>query len=146
VKFFRPRSILQLIFGVATFIPGVYKLRSKKNGSGGSFSADYCYSVYLRHMVVLSGQNLSCKPRKIAELGPGDSIGIGIMSLLLGADKYYAFDVVKFANTSQNLQIFERLVHLLENKSPIPGADIFPRVSPKLKNYDFPSDIFMMNI
>jgi len=133
---------LQILFGIATFIPGVYSLRSKKNGSGGSFSARYCYSVYLRHMVILRENNLSCKPKKVAELGPGDSIGIGIMSLLLGAEKYYAFDVVRFANTTQNVLMFDKLLLLLKNKTPIPGENIFPRVFPKLKNYDFPSHIF----
>ena len=57
--FMRLRSIAQLFFGIATFIPGVYKLRSKKNGSGGSYSARYCYSVYLRHMVMAKKSNFS---------------------------------------------------------------------------------------
>ena len=53
------RHIGQLFFGIATFIPGVYNLRSKKNGSGGSYSARYCYSVYLRHMVMAHQNTLS---------------------------------------------------------------------------------------
>ena len=38
---------------------------------------------------------------KIAEIGPGDSIGVGLLALLLGVEKYYAFDVVKFANVEK---------------------------------------------
>ena len=45
------RNYLQLIFGILTFIPGVYNLRGKLKGSGGTFSARYCYAVWFRHLI-----------------------------------------------------------------------------------------------
>ena len=74
------RHIAQLLFGISTFIPGVYKWRSKKTGSGGAYSAKYCYSVYLRHMVMVKKSNLNTSPKVVAELGPGDSLGVGLMA------------------------------------------------------------------
>ena len=140
--FMRLRSIAQLFFGIATFIPGVYKLRSKKNGSGGSYSARYCYSVYLRHMVMAKKSNLSTQPDTVAELGPGDSLGIGLMALLLGANKYYAFDIVRFASDEKNLVMLDDLILLLRNKKDIPNEIEFPRINPKLNDYKFPTEIF----
>jgi len=136
------RHIAQLLFGIATFIPGVYQTRSKKNGSGGSYSARYCYSVYLRHMVMANQNKLPTNPLVVAELGPGDSLGIGLMALLLGSEKYYAFDVVKFANIPGNLQVLDELICLLRNREGIPDDDEFPRVCPKLENYNFPEEIY----
>lgn len=138
----RLRSILQLLFGIATFIPGVYRLRSKKNGSGGSFSSRYCYSVYLRHMVMADINSLSAYPKTVAELGPGDSLGVGLMSLLLGSEKYYAFDIVQFSDTEKNLIILDELIDLLKKQENIPDEKEFPRISPKLDNYQFPRQIF----
>lgn len=136
------RHIGQLCFGLATFIPGVYNLRAKKNGSGGSYSARYCYSVYLRHMVMSHQKILSVNPRVVAELGPGDSLGIGMMALLLGSEKYYALDVVKFSSSVKNIEVLDELILLLKSQEDIPGDQEFPRVIPKLSSYKFPKEIF----
>ena len=56
----------------------------------------------------------------VAELGPGDSLGIGFSALISGADKYFAFDVVEHANASRNFEIFDELVSLFKNKEDIP--------------------------
>ena len=80
-------------------------------------------------------------PKIVAELGPGDSLGIGIAALISGCDKYFAFDVVEHANTERNLKIFDELVTLFRNRAAIPGEDEFPKVKPYLEGYDFPADI-----
>ena len=141
----RFRSIAQLLFGIATFIPGVYNLRAKKIGSGGSYSARYCYSVYLRHMTMAQRNGFSTSPKVIAELGPGDSLGIGLMALLLGAEKYYAFDVVKFSSDLKNLEMLDDLILLLRSQENIPDEKEFPRIQPKLDNCKFPSNIYSKN-
>lgn len=81
-------------------------------------------------------------PQKLAELGPGDSLGIGMSALISGAEQYFALDVVKFSNTEVNLKIFDDLVELFKQKTPVPGDKEFPKVKPFLKNYDFPEHIF----
>jgi hypothetical protein len=47
-------------------------------------------------------------PQAVAELGPADSLGMGLCSLLSGARSYYAFDAIKHAASDNNLRIFLR--------------------------------------
>jgi hypothetical protein len=125
--------------GLATFLPGVATLQRSVTHTGGTDSARYCYSVWLRHLI-LSHQNGLCTraPSRVAELGPGDSIGIGLASLLCGTDRYYGLDALPLANLSRNLSVFDELVELFRARAPIPGDSEFPNVRPKLSSYDFP--------
>jgi methyltransferase family protein len=131
--------LLQLGFGVATFIPGVPKSRGK--GTGGTDTARYCYSVWLRHLSKCRDQGLWDFPQVVAELGPGDSLGLGFAALLSGADQYYAFDVVEYANNEKNLEIFDELLDLFQQRADIPDDVEFPSVHPSLESYDFPADV-----
>lgn len=132
-------KLKQLIYGLAMFVPGVNQYLAK--GTGGTISARYCYSVWLRHLVMAKTNGLNPYPKIVAELGPGDSLGIGMAALISGCDKYFAFDVVEHSNTERNLKIFDELVELFRNREAIPGDDEFPKVKPYLDNYDFPADI-----
>lgn len=109
--------------------------------SGGSGSARYCYSVFMRHLVRLNQAMKFTVPETVAELGPGDSLGIGLCALLSGAEKYVGLDVVKFTDLSGNLSILDELVELFQAQAPIPDDQEFPRVRPKLDDYAFPSTI-----
>jgi hypothetical protein len=132
----------KLAFGIATHIPGVLSLPRRWKGTGGTDSARYCYSVWLRHLV-LAHQNGLCSgvPAAIGELGPGDSIGIGLAALLSGAKTYWGLDVAKYANLERNLGIFDELVELLRSRADIPDATEFPAVKPRLQSYEFPHAI-----
>lgn len=133
----------QVLFGIATNIPGVYNYCSK--GTGGTNSARYCYSVWLRHLVMAEKKGLNTCPKVVAELGPGDSLGIGLAALISGCDRYYAFDVVKHAYNERNLQIFDELVTLFQNREQIPSESEFPEVKPYLDDYSFPKTILNEN-
>lgn len=127
-----------LSYGLATLvIPGL----RKKIGTGGTDSARYCYSVWLRHMRKCRDQGIRTFPSVVAELGPGDSLGIGLAALISGADQFYALDVVRHANNENNLKIFDELLALFQRRAAIPDGNEFPRVHPTLSSYDFPSDI-----
>lgn len=132
--------IKQLIKGVATFVPGVYSAFSRKR-TGGTDSARYCYSVWLRFLVLARNNGLSTDPNIVAELGPGDSIGIGLAALISGAGKYYAFDVVDYQNVERNIEIYDQLVGLFKSREDIPGKNEFPEVIPYLNSYSFPHHI-----
>jgi hypothetical protein len=125
--------------GLATFVPGIATLHRRITHTGGTDSARYCYSVWLRHLI-MSYQNGLCArpPCRVAELGPGDSIGIGLASLLCGADRYYGLDALPLANLRRNLSVFDELVELFRARVRIPGDVEFPNVRPKLRSYDFP--------
>lgn len=128
-----------MLRGLATYMPIVRNYVGTK--TGGTDSARYCYSVWLRHLVQAEAVGLNAFPAVIAELGPGDSLGIGVAALLSGSSKYNAFDVVDFGSTQRNLQIFEELVALFRSQEAIPGPDEFPRVKPQLDSYAFPEHI-----
>src|SRR5215510_12622076 len=131
--------IMPVLKGIATFIPGVRKLVVKR--TGGTDSARYCYAVWLRHLLMAYGNGLSVQPKIVAEIGPGDSLGIGLAALISGAEKYYAFDIVKYANCERNTMIFDELVELFAKKENIPDEIEFPNLKPHLKSYEFPAHI-----
>ena len=95
----------------------------------------------MRHVVKLNTATGVHVPETVAELGPGDSIGIGLCALLCGAERYVGLDVVRFADLSGNLDVLDELVSLLAARTPIPDDTEFPRVKPKLDSYAFPSYI-----
>jgi hypothetical protein len=129
--------------GLATYLPGIAKLHRHVTHTGGTDSARYCYSVWLRHLI-MSRRNGLCDrpPVRVAELGPGDSIGIGLAALLCGADCYFGLDALPLANLRRNLGVFDVLAELFRAPTPIPGDDEFPGVKPKLASYDFPTGLF----
>ena len=121
-----------LALGLATYVPGLRGLALRNRGM--THDARYCYSVWLRHLVMAQ----RC-PRVVAELGPGMSLGIGLAALISGAERYCAFDVVDLAaDREANFHIFDELVALFRARAAIPGADEFPTVHPDLPSYAFP--------
>src|SRR5262249_36333386 len=77
----------------------------------------------------------------MAELGPGDSLGIGLAALLSGTRRYIALDVLRYADRTINLRIFEELISLFRDRAPVPSETEFPLVWPQLPSYDFPANI-----
>ena len=132
-------KIGQLLYGIATFIPGVAAVFGR--GGGDTSSARYCYSVWLRHLVVAAANGFPVPPRVVAELGPGDSLGLGLSTLLSGADRYHAFDVVQHAQVKRNLAVLEELIALFKARADIPGPAEFPEVVPLLPSYSFPHHV-----
>ncbi len=133
-------KLKQLIYGLATFVPGINQVFAK--GTGGSDSARYCYSVWLRHLVMAKKNGLNPYPKRIAEFGPGDSLGIGLAALISGCDTYIALDVIEHSNRKRNIAIFDEILALFKDRAAIPGEEEFPNVKPFLEDYAFPSDIF----
>jgi hypothetical protein len=111
-----------------------------KNAGGGE-SARYCYSVWMRHLVLVHGCGAGQVPAAVAELGPGDSLGTGLAALLCGAERYYGLDVVPHGELARNHALLEELAGLVGARANIPGPDEFPDVKPQLDSYEFPSRI-----
>jgi len=131
-------KVKPMIRGLTTYIPGISNISKSK---GRTNEARYCYSVWLRHLVMAHNNGLSTEPKVIAELGPGNSIGVGLAALISGAEKYYALDVVEYASTQGNLKVFDELVTLFKRKEEIPGEEEFPKAKPYLTSYGFPNHI-----
>ena len=124
-------NVMHLSKGILSYIPGLYRMFLK--GTGGTDSARYCYSVWLRHLVKAYNNQLSTNPKVIAELGPGDSLGTGLAALISGTDHYYGFDVIEYSTNQRNFEIFDELVKLFKNQEKIPGKDEFPMLRPCLE-------------
>ncbi|MEX0450067.1 methyltransferase domain-containing protein [Spiribacter sp. 221] len=125
--------------GTATLIPGVSSLGAR--GTGGTNSARYCYTVWLRHLVHAHQAGLLKKPDRVGEIGPGESIGVGLAALLSGASHYTAIDAKSYISREVNLKIFDELVELFQERSDIPDEKEFPRVWPLLESYAFPENV-----
>lgn len=138
-----------MIINIKPFLRGILSYLIPNNfiprkGTGGSNSAKYCYSVWLRHLVQLHKCGLINKItdiKRIAELGPGDSLGIGIAAIFCGAKEYYALDVIEHSNILANKNFAKSLLELFTNKAPIPDENEFSNVNPKLEDYSYPSEI-----
>ena len=128
-----------IIKGLLTFVPGLSKFATHR--TGGTNSARYCYSVWLRHLILAQQCGLFKWPKVIAELGPGDSLGIGLAAVLSGAERYYALDVVEYANVETNLKVLDELISLFIKRAPIPDQHEFPMVRPLLETYEFPRQL-----
>jgi len=135
-------KIIPLAKGILKHIPFIKNLLANK--TGGTIESRYCYSVWMRHLKNLGTANAEI-PEVVAELGPGDSLGIGLAALLSGCKKLYAFDVVKYWDTQRNLIIFDELVELFKKRAAIPDQSEYPLVKPLLESYDFPANLLSEN-
>lgn len=115
-------------------------IKNTPKATGGTNESRYCYAVYLRHLNYWNTVNKNV-PEVVAELGPGDSIGIGLAALLTGSKQLYALDVAKYWDDSTNLRIFEELVTLFRDQQSIPDPHVYPKVRPYLEDYNFPHHI-----
>lgn len=123
--------------GVKSFLP----VRKKYTGTGGSDSARYCYGAWLRHAISIAEAVPGLRPRMIAELGPGDSLGLGIAALLSGVDRYVALDVLAHTNVDANVKIVAELTEMFRARADIPGEDEFPELYPRLADRAFPAHV-----
>jgi hypothetical protein len=117
------------------FLPTNYK------GTGGTTNTSYCHSVWLRHLTLLHRAGLDTKPHTMVEIGPGDSIGMGLAALLSGVERYLALDVVEHANDDANRRVFDELLPYFQDRAPMAGDEEHPGTHPKLDSYAFPRDI-----
>ena len=75
-----------ILKGMLTFVPGITRVMPGIGlGTGGTDSARYCYGVWLKYLTLLHENGMHAIPGTIAELGPGDSLGIGLAAMLSGA-------------------------------------------------------------
>ncbi|MBC7536343.1 MAG: hypothetical protein H7258_11680 [Ferruginibacter sp.] len=95
----------------------------------------------MRHLVFAYNNGIKKISETIAELGPGESLAIGLTALLTGCNKYYVMDVHRYRDIQRNLEIFDKLVLLLKSRTARPGDDEFPGVTLSLPDYKFPAHI-----
>ena len=131
-------SLVPILKGAATYVlpPRFYNRRLS-----GTDSARYCYSVHLRHLIQLAQANGDTDPVRVAELGPGASIGIGLSALIAGAERYNGLDIKDYDVDDVSREVFEQLLLLFEQRAPIPDDHELPGVKPRLSNLAFPEEV-----
>ena len=134
----------QIIKGTLTYVPGLYKLLRRKQ-MGGSISAEYCYEIWIKHLTFLRQSGLEGIPSSVAELGPGDTIGVGLCALLSGSDRYTGLDIHPFSSVEENLKCLDILVELFASQTPCPGPS-WPDYQDYLDERSFPSHILTQEV
>jgi hypothetical protein len=133
--------MLHVLLGIAAYVPGLNH-RIVNRGTGGTDKAEYCYGVWMKHLTMLWCHGMTRMPDTVAELGPGDSIGVGIAALLSGANHYYALDTKQYATAKRNFTILEELVELFAQRAGRPGRGTgWPNFNHLLDSNLFPSQI-----
>jgi hypothetical protein len=138
---FQSWKALHMVKGMLTWLPLLNPWRQRRATTGGTDSARYCYSVWLRHLVTLDQYGLTVKGALIGELGPGDSIGTGLAALLSGAAEDTGLDVVPFSAGANLTRIYDELVQMYFHREPIPNGSEFAVVRPCLDSYVFPDHL-----
>jgi SAM-dependent methyltransferase len=95
----------------------------------------------MRHLITLSRYGFSIKGTQIAELGPGDSLGIGLAALLSGAKRYVGLDIAPFAGKADQRKLFNELVEMYARREPIPNGGELAEVRPSIDTYSFPDHL-----
>ncbi len=124
--------------GLASALPG---RRLGGRNAGGPGSARYCYSVWLRHLVIARRSGVVPDIGTVLEIGPGGSLGVGLAALLSGAESCVAVDAVRHTSPEENLPILEEMAELLARRAPVPDDDEFPDIQPQLESYAFPAGL-----
>lgn len=106
----------------------------------GASSAQYCYEVWLKHIIFLHESGMDQLPKSMAEIGPGKSLGVGLAAILSGVDEYYAFDVVKYSDPELNISILDELVELFHERKERPSKG-WPDYDKYLNDSLFPHHI-----
>jgi SAM-dependent methyltransferase len=97
--------------------------------------------VFLCHLVSIHAAGTPARLRTVAELGPGDSLGVGLAALIAGAGRYFACDIRPFATRARNLEIFDELAAMFAARAPVPDEREIPAIEPALSTTAFPDHI-----
>jgi hypothetical protein len=111
-----------LVKGLLTYVPALRRWRSRHALTGGTDSARYCYAIWLRHLAALHQQGFNIAGANIGELGPGDSIGVGLAALLSGAESYVGLDAIPYFAKVNLDEMLTDLARLYSNREPTSHA------------------------
>lgn len=129
----------KVLRSVISYLP-VFNGLLSKTGTGGSNEAEYCINIWEKHyseFIKWSKNDLNV----VAEVGPGDSLGVGICALLEGAEKYLALDSIKHASIENNISTLNAVVeNYLRNKKPI-NLDKIPGIKSAIVNNNNSSSV-----
>ena len=91
----------------------------------------YNYAVFIRHFgEYCEVTGAAAPPTVVCEVGPGSSLGVGFLALLLGCERYLAFDNEAQVDHARNERDIGELTHLLRADTPAPVRDFWSGMFP----------------
>jgi SAM-dependent methyltransferase len=132
-------STFPILRGLCTYLPGGRHALAPQRAVKCE-TASYSYGVWLKHLTLLWRSGMREIPRTLVELGPGDSIGVGIAALLSGVESYSGVDPMPFAKVRRNLTVFNELVRMFQARAGRPTKG-WPDFDKCLDENLFPSRI-----
>ncbi|HEX4951127.1 MAG TPA: hypothetical protein VFZ34_31005 [Blastocatellia bacterium] len=124
-----------LLGGIVTHIvPSVADAMARRNQP--QVSAEYYYTVWMRHVCTAAFFQCWNEPKTVLELGPGTTFGTGIAALLSGVQQYIAAEIRPIPPLHFDHQVFEELVTLFRERKPFAESD---RILPSTM---FPDELF----
>lgn len=121
---FRDEAVA-LTKGIATRVPLLYRMCGQRHTTVdlSEATADYSYSVWIKHLAKLHETARCGVPEVIAEVGPGDTLGTGVAALLSGATRYIGVDMLPFARTGPSMEVAHGLVPLFATRRACEGEE-----------------------
>ena len=99
-------------------------------------TADYYYTVWLRHVSMAALHDCWNAPASVLEIGPGRTLGAGLAALLSGTQKYLAFDASALLTPVEDAPLLQALATLFRQRLPFAERD---RI---LTSTTFPGELF----
>ena len=105
-------------------------------------SPQYCYNVWLRHLIYAHKDGLNDRPETVVEIGPGDSLGVGLAALISGSDCLHAIDPAGQPIVESNIAVFDELAAMFKRREPASAYNVRGRtLNPLAGPYDFPHHV-----
>ena len=125
--------------GLLTLMPALHDLLPSST-EGQTASARYCYTLWMRHLTLLHAHGFRGTPDTVAELGPGETLGVGLCALLCGSDHLVGLDVVAHSDLGKNQKSLNELVALFRERASALRKG-WPDFSQYLDERHFPGQI-----
>ncbi len=98
---------------------------------GGTVSANHCYNLFFRHYGHLEPWLDGKAPEVLVEIGPGNSLGVGLAALIGGVGNYIALDLQDHRSVAHDLEVLDGLIRLFGDRAGFSetiasGAIFFP--------------------
>jgi SAM-dependent methyltransferase len=114
-------------------------LTSKRYFWNKADGATYSYNLWIKHLTLLQHWGMAF-PAAVAEIGPGDTLGLGVAAVLSGVKVYHGYDVKPYADTQRSVVLVDELARMLRTREPCRPKG-FPEFERLLPADHFPHDI-----
>lgn len=125
-----------ILTGLVSHVPGTdrWVQRDRRPGASGP---RYGYGVWLKHISLLHRAGMRELPQRVIEIGPGQSLAVGLTALLCGAERYLAVDVVRRDVWPRAFAEIDTLATLLRERAPC-ATNGWPSIHDCLDENRFP--------